>query len=209
MLSAYRLGDLVFIGLSETEKHELFSENPESIGAAYILKTRDIKEKLSFSERVDIISEIVLTYLEKYSEVLPKDIETSTVLHLRLGDAICGTTWHEEVKRPISIEDLEKKVPNDKIYVIGKSFFATTSSTNYDESICESSKYLNSVVDKFNATHFDGGFADVDLCCAIKAKCFVQGRGFFSKLIVDIRKKLNLKNVETLVHDLYKEEDFI
>ena len=109
MLSAYRLGDLVFIGLSETEKHELFTENPESIGASYILKTKEMNEKLSFSERVDVILEIVLKYIEKYSEVLPKDIENSTVLHLRLGDAICGTTWHEEVKRPISIEDLEKK----------------------------------------------------------------------------------------------------
>jgi hypothetical protein len=41
----------------------------------------------------------------------------------------------------------------------------------------------------------------LDLCCAVKSKCFVQGTGYFSKLIIEIRKKLHLQNIETSVHD--------
>ena len=76
-------------------------------------------------------------------------------------------------------------------------FFAKTSSNNYDECIKLSNQYLQDVITSLNADHFDSGIADIDLCCAIKAKLFIQGKGFFSKLIVEIRKKLNLNNIET------------
>ena len=89
----------------------------------------------------------------------------------------------------------------NKKYVIGKCFFAKTSSTNYEECINYSNKYLQNIINELNAEYFNSENADIDLCCAIKSKVFVQGRGFFSKLIVEIRKKLNLQNIETSVHD--------
>jgi hypothetical protein len=54
-------------------------------------------------------------------------------------------------------------------------------------------------MDEVNGEHFDSGNADIDLYCAIKSKIFIQGKGYFSKLIVEIRNKLNLINVETSV----------
>lgn len=71
------------------------------------------------------------------------------------------------------------------------------SSSNHDECVRSSDVYLQSVLRALNATHLNSGDADIDLCCGVRARCFVQGRGYFSKLIVEIRKRLNLLNIET------------
>jgi hypothetical protein len=136
-------------------------------------------------------------------DFLPKDISDSTLIHLRLGDVIAGNEWHEKIKRPIRKDYIKLLLENDtnKKYIIGKCFFAKTSSTNHDDCIKYSNIYLQNVIKEINAEYFSSDNADIDLCCAVKSKVFLQGRGFFSKLIVDIRKKLNLKNIETSVHD--------
>ena len=71
----------------------------------------------------------------------------------------------------------------------------------HEECINLSNEYLHKVLNELDAEHFNSGNADVDLYCAIKSKIFIQGRGFFSKLIVEIRKKLNLHSIETTAHD--------
>ena len=86
---------------------------------------------------------------------------------------------------------------NNKKYIIGKQFYCDTSSTNYDECNLLSTKYLNDVISTFNAIHLDNT-ADIDLCCGVMAKQFLQGRGYFSKLIGKIRQKLNLPVIEIL-----------
>jgi len=194
MLSSYRLGDLVLLGLTEDEKSELINENPNSIGTEYILSQK-------LSNNIDLITNIVLKHIEKNIHLLPKDIENCTVIHLRLGDVVSGNEWHEKLKRPISVNYLKKIAPNNKTYIIGKCFFCKSSSTNYDICTNNSNQYLKNVINNFDAEHFDGGNADIDLCCAVKSKYFIQGRGFFSKLIIEIRKNLNLLNIETSVHD--------
>ena len=139
--------------------------------------------------------------IQKCTNLLPEDIENSTVIHVRLCDVVGGDMWHEQLKRPLDIDYLKRVIPpNQKIYIIGKCFFAQPSSTNYDECIHLSNKYLESALKELNASHFDGGDADIDLCCAVKSKCFIQGRGFFSSLIVDIRKKLDKECIETATH---------
>jgi hypothetical protein len=210
-ISSYRLGDLILLNISESEKNELSTDYPNSIGSKYLVEKNKNKTKNDYTTNIEIVTKIVLEYIEKNIEYLPKDIENSTVIHLRLGDVIAGNEWHEKTKRPIEVNNIIKLLndnndnndndDNDdnsnKRYIIGKCFFAKTSSHNYDECIELSNQYLQDVITSLNAEHFDSGIADIDLCCAIKAKLFVQGRGFFSKLIVEIRKKLNLKNIET------------
>lgn len=197
MVSSYRLGDLVMLNiLNEIERKELLVDYPNSIGAQYIYTNN------TNNTNIDKITNIVLEYIDKISHLLPKDIENSTVIHIRLGDVVYGNEWHEKMKRPFDINYIKSIIPsNDKIYIIGKCFFAKTSSTNYDECIIESNKYLENMLNVLSGEHFIGENADIDLCCAIKSKCFVQGKGFFSKLILEIRKKLNLKNIETKIHD--------
>ena len=199
MLSSYRLGDLVLISLDENEKNEILNDFPNSIASEFIIE----KQKNKDLDNIVLITNIVLKFILINQNRLPNDIENSTLIHLRLGDVVCGYEWHEKIKRPFDIDYLQSKLPNNnnKIYVIGKPFFAKTSSLNYDECIHSSNIYLKNVITAFNAEHFDGGNPDIDLCCAVKSKCFIQGRGFFSKLIVEIRKKLNLEIIETITHD--------
>jgi len=193
MRSSYRLGDLVFLNLEEHNKSKILFEYPNSIASRFI------KENNNNINNIDIITKIILNYIEEVSHLLPKDIEESTVIHLRLGDVIAGNRLHERRKRPLQVNYLKSLIENDTNpkYVIGKCFFASTSSNNFEECIELSNKYLRNVLEELNATHFDSGNADIDLCCAIKSKLFIQGKGYFSKLIVEVRKKLNLNNIET------------
>ena len=93
-------------------------------------------------------------------------------------------------------------MPEGNVYVIGKCHFGKgESSTNYDECMELSNSYMENVLHLLKATHFDGGHPDIDLCFAVKAKQFVQGRGFYSKLIVEIRRRLGLNSIESKSHD--------
>jgi hypothetical protein len=199
MISSYRLGDLVLLNLEENEMNEILMEHPNSIGSKYILEKRNN----THCNNIDLITEIVMKHIAQNLEFLPKNITDSTLIHLRLGDVVAGNEWHEKLKRPFEIDYIKSLVSNDTNpkYVIGKCFFAKPSSTNYEECIIKSNEYLDNVINELKAEYFNSGNADIDLCCAVKSKLFIQGRGFFSKLIVDIRKKLNLNTIETSTHD--------
>ena len=56
-------------------------------------------------------------------------------------------------------------------------------------------------MNELEAEYFVCNNADIDLCCAVKSKVFVQDKGFFSQLIVEIRKKLNLQSITTETYD--------
>ena len=198
MISSYRLGDLVLLQLEENEMNEIVMEHPNSIGSKYILEKRN-----THCNNIDLITKIVMEHIAQNLEFLPKNITDSTLIHLRLGDVVAGNEWHEKLKRPFEVDYIKSLVSNDTNpkYVIGKCFFAKPSSTNYEECIIKSNEYLDNVINELQAEYFNSGNADIDLCCAVKSKLFIQGRGFFSKLIVDIRKKLNLNTIETSAHD--------
>jgi hypothetical protein len=192
VLSSYRLGDLVLLTLNDDEKNDLLTDHPDTIGAKYILS------KNIDNNNIDIITNIVLEHIEKNMHLLPKDIENSTVIHLRLGDVVCGNEEHEKAKRPYDIDYFKSIIPKDnKVYVLGKCFFTKSRSLEHDKCIHLSNQYLENVVKDLNGEYFDGGHADIDLCCAVKSKYFVQGKGYFSKLILEIRKKLNLENIQS------------
>jgi len=191
LLSSYRMGDLIFLSLSHEELIELMNDYPNSIGASYIRKIL----KNPNLNKIQLIHSIIIEELQKY--IISNDIKNSTIIHLRLGDVVAGNESHELMKRPISIDELNNVVPlNDKIYIMGKCFFAKTSSNNYQECIEKSNKYLNDVISNFNGTYLDLGSADMDLLAGISCKTFIQGKGYFSKLITEIRKKFNKDSIE-------------
>jgi hypothetical protein len=192
LLSSYRLGDLVLLDLNREEKLEILHDYPDSIGSEYI----KIKNYYNNIVNIDLITELVLKKIKTYEHLFPEDIENATVLHLRLGDVISEKHDHECEKRPFSLHELKLKInTNEKLYVIGKCFFCKKSSLNYDECIINSNDYLQEVLNEFQGTHFIGKNADIDLCFAVKCKTFIQGKGFFSKLIYEVRKKLNKHSV--------------
>lgn len=197
MISSYILGDLVLLHLNDIEKQEILTQRPDSIGGIYILETRNN----TLLNNIDIITKIVMENIETYAHFLPNDISESTLVHLRLGDFIAENERHEKLKRPLSIKHIKSLISNtntNKTYVICKCVFAKTSSTNYDECIFLSYVYMQNVINALNATHFNSDNTDIDLYCSVKAKVFVQGRGYFSKLIVEIRKKLGLFTIVTV-----------
>ena len=197
MISCYRLGDLVSNLLNKEEINDILTHHPNSIGSQYILE----RNKNKTDSNIRIATKIVIEHCKQNIHHLPKDIEDSTVIHLRLGDVVSGNKWHELQKRPLSIEQLKTIIPNDttKKYIIGKCFFAKTSSTNFKQCIEISNIYLNNVMTELQAEHFDSGDPDIDLCFAIKSKIFIQGKGYFSELMKNIRKELKLENIELLV----------
>lgn len=199
MISSYRLGDLVIVGLTEDETNEILRDYPNSIGGKYISE----KKNNHWNYDINMLTKIVSEKIEENLDLMPKNIEDSTVIHLRLGDVVAGNEWHEKIKRPLSIEHIKSLLVDNtnKIYVIGKCFFAKPSSTNYEECINESDKYLQNIIDELQAEHFDSGDADMDLCCAVMSKVFIQGKGFYSKLIVEIRKNLNRSSIETSTYN--------
>ncbi len=203
-LSSYRLGDLVFLQLKEDEQKNILNNHHDSIGTEYIhtiKKLTQMRYRLNIFQKIEIITKIALKHSQKYKDLYPVDIKNSTLVHLRLGDVISGTHSYEKIRRPLPIEILKKIIPkNNKVYIIGKPFFGKPSSTNYEECVINSEKYLESALTELNGTHFDGNSADADLCCALNAKYFVQGKGYYSKLIVEIRKKMKLQNIEIQFH---------
>ena len=191
MISYYRLGDLVLLSLTPQEQAKLLEHHPNTIGSRYILNR---------PKGIQLITRLVLEYSEANRHLIPGDIMNSVVIHLRLGDVVAGTTWHESGKRPHPVEYLQAQLKGcddcAKRYLIGACFFAETSSTNVEECQIKSNLYLNAVLNQTKAEHFNSGVADIDLCIGVLAKQFIQGKGYFSQLIVDIRKQLNLPSIE-------------
>ena len=176
MISSYRLGDLVFFdNLSENENNEILMDT-NSFGSKYILEKRNN----TTCNNIDLITKIIMEQIEQNLHFLPKNITDSTLIHLRLGDVVAGNEWHEKIKRPLEVDYIKSLVSNDTNpkYVIGKCFFAKPSSTNYEECIDKSNEYLHNVINELQAEYFNSGNADIDLCCGVKSKLFIQGRGF-------------------------------
>lgn len=191
------MGDLVLITLDENEQNDIRREHPDSIGSKYILE----KSKNIYRDNVDLITEIIMENMEQNLHLLPENITESTVIHLRLGDVVAGNEFHEKAKRPFEINYIKSLLADDinPKYIIGKCFFSKQSSTNYEECINLSNEYLNNMINDLQAVHFNSGNPDIDLYCAIKSKKFLQGKGYYSKLIVEIRRKLNLNSIETVI----------
>jgi hypothetical protein len=92
MISSYRLGDLVMLGLPKKERIEILMEHPNSIGSKYILEKRNN----TCCNNIDLITKIVMEHIEQNLDFLPKNITDSTLIHLRLGDVVAGNEWHEK-----------------------------------------------------------------------------------------------------------------
>ena len=200
MTSSYRLGDIIIQDVRDPSTNsEILNEHPHSIGSEYILS---MNKKNYLNERIGCVTQIILNHMERYSKLFPPDIGNSTVVHLRLGDAVAGNHFYERRLRPLDVSYYQLVIPQGKVYVIGKCHFGRRdSSPNYEECVDLSNRYMMYILNTLGAKHFDGGTADIDLCCAIKAKHFVQGKGFYSQLIVEVRRCLGLKSIETRSHN--------
>jgi hypothetical protein len=203
-INYYRLGDLVYHNyLNEEEEDKILTHHPISLGSKFIIeKRKNNKDYINDTNfRLLIFIKILLEYIIINQNKFPRDIIKSLIIHLRLGDVVSGEKWYEIGRRPFSIEHLSNLIhnyendnnKNEKRYLIGKCHFGKDCSTNYDECIEMSNKYLNECLQELKAEHLKGEDADFDLCCAILSNNFLQGRGCYSSMIVAIRTRLKLK----------------
>lgn len=206
MQSNYRLGDIVIQGVNDVLVNQyILTEHPNSIGSDYVNIVQN--NCIQYSDRITLATQLVLYRIQKFDHLFPQDINESTVVHLRLGDAVGGNNMYERRLRPLDSSYYKSVTPQGTVYVIGKCHFGYADSsnpcgsTNFDECIELSKNYMENVLNVLNATHFDGGHPDIDLCLAVMAKHFVQGKGFYSKLIVEIRRRLGMESIETNSHD--------
>lgn len=218
-ISSYRLGDLVFLSIEQDLMTDIILNKPKSIGAQYILAMQNpinwligkqYKSQDYVNKRLEVIYDIIINYINKNKHFLPDDIENSTVIHLRLGDVIAGTSEHELTKIPLQSNEIKSLLDNynnintnnknNKIYIIGRPFYCRETSKNYEECNIKSNEYLEEVKNLLNATHISNEDADIDLITGIQAKLFFQGRGYYSLLIKKIRDKLNRPTVEIPSH---------
>jgi hypothetical protein len=208
-VSIYKLGRLILTPMDGNEMTQILLNYRNSIAGKFIIKLFEIESIVKpntiitseiLNKRIDILLSIINEYIPNINHKLPIDIQQSTVIHLRLGDVIAGITEYEYERRPIPANEIKLLLDNDKNnnkYIIGKPFFSKESSINYDECIDKSNIYVNEVVELLNAKHISmNNSADIDLCCGIQAKLFVKGRGYYSKLITIIRKRLNRPVIE-------------
>ena len=192
-ISSYRFGDLLAGWLTDDEKDSLARDHPASLGARLIQQWHP-----EVRRRIEQLAELVVHKIAECTAQLPPRVTDSTVVHLRLGDVVCGTHWHEQNKRPLPASALVSAIPQDApVLVIGQCFFTAEHSSmdQYDDSRTASAKYLAQVLADLHATHVDGGHADMDLCCGVAAKTFVAGKGHFSGTILAIRKVLGKPSI--------------
>jgi hypothetical protein len=205
-INYYRLGDLVYNNyLNEEEEDKILTHHPSSLGSKFIIeKRKNNKDYINDTNfRLLIFIKLLLEYIIINQNKFPRDIIKSLIIHLRLGDVVAGTIWYEKGRRPFSIEHLSNLInnyenndnesKNEKRYLIGKCHFGKDCSTNYEECLEISNKYLNECLQELKAEHLKGEDADFDLCCAILSNNFLQGRGCYSSMIVAIRRRLKLK----------------
>jgi len=205
IINYYRLGDLVYHNyLNRDEEDKILKYHSNSLGSKYIIEKRKNNFNNDTNYRLLIITKIILEYIPTIINKIPKDIIESLLIHLRLGDVVGGKIWHEIGRRPFEINHLNNLIEDDNKkgnkyknkYIIGKCHFGENCSTNYEECIDLSNKYLNNCLELFKASHLNSDNADIDLCCAILSKNFIQGRGCYSQLIVAIRNRLGLENIK-------------
>ena len=115
----YRLGDAVYGILEPQEKEQLKVDFPNSIGGKFLKGDDHTMRGLSNT-------------ISSHCKTVPLPNDLNTLVHLRLGDVLCGTSSHERGKRPVTVKRLKETVKtvgknDEKVYVVGKSFNAATS----------------------------------------------------------------------------------
>jgi len=190
---SYRLGDLILLEIDEKSKNEILIEYPNTIGSEYIIQYYD---KKSHFNKGNVLFNILINKMKEFN--YPPDIKYSIVVHLRLGDVVCGDDFYEKEKRPNDLsyyKHIKSQFPDIKFYLIANCFFPKNyNSESKSESIKESNKYLSDIIKILDATHINGD-ADFDLCCAIQSKLFIQGKGMYSRLIVELRNIFNMTSI--------------
>ena len=98
---SYRLGDLLHNNLHYTERLRLYKENPNSIGGRYIRHVGGVAK----SRMINFTALLIVVHETCNKSCIPQNQTTS--IHLRVGDVVCGSHWHEINKRPLEVKRID------------------------------------------------------------------------------------------------------
>ena len=180
---SYRLGDLFFgLHVNSTLIQELY---PGSVGARFLhlgAKPGD----------VTALRKVVDRYCMERQEARNTQLTSrppAHVIHLRLGDSVCGGTYWMIKHRPPSVNCIIDTI-ND-----------LTDPSNVDEegggvivwgshnNLCvnQSVAFVKRIVARTGWRVAEEGSADDHLCMMVNARSFIQGKGGFSRLAALLR----------------------
>ena len=188
--SPYRLGDIISHPAGgcclghQSIAREMQLQYPESIVSRY----------LKYSDNPKNFTALELALLD----VCPSVNKYPTVLiHIRLGDVVCGSSWHEIEKRPFPPKLIAKAILPFKTLSIGLCFnFHHGAITSKCDK--ESIDYLKEIKRLLpSAIVFQpSAFPDIHLCAMANAPLFVGGKGFFSRTVFQLRTFRGMPSID-------------
>jgi hypothetical protein len=176
-MSEYRLGDIVkYNGTRMFGAADSAAAHPERIGGKYAKLTAKHSD--------------FATLASVAREVCPP-AGRETIVHLRLGDHLCG--WYNQP----SSADITAQTINELLPSAPKTLLYG----NHNQSCAaESETYLNTLRAAIpNVEVSSNADPDDDFCRMVNAEVFVAGRGGFSDMAAQVRK---IWGRETITHSL-------
>ena len=109
----------------------------------------------------------------------PLDLASSTALHLRVGDVVCGTTKGEVWRRPFpprAYAVFTNRSAHPHVYVFAAPHFGHQSSRSCER---ESGEHVDAVLAATGGTAYNATDADYTLCSLLRARTVVLGHNSF------------------------------
>ena len=182
--TSYRLGDAFYghfrfqrftsatgetIGGAQLE-NAMAREHPDTIGAAYLRQHNGPKD-------IATLKAVTESHCAQYS--YPLDLASSTALHLRVGDVVCGTTKGEVWRRPFpprAYAVFTNRSAHPHVYVFAAPHFGHQSSRSCER---ESGEHVDAVLAATGGTAYNATDADYTLCSLLRARTVVLGHNSF------------------------------
>jgi hypothetical protein len=190
----YRLGDILShpdggcCGNHSNVANQILNDFPKSLVSRYLF----------YSSVPNNFTALELAL----SDICPKDLVYPTILvHLRLGDVVCGKSWHEEMKRPYPVKMIANALKNYEELSVGLCYNIRQSSIS-SECNLKSSRYVSDLKKAlpYAKQYAPDSFADIHFCAMMNVPLFVAGKGFFSLTVLKGREFRGLPSINLGTH---------
>jgi hypothetical protein len=184
---SYRLGD-IFFRRGEAKARQVLAKNtlnlfPGSVAAKFL--EYEVVHEQRQQWNLTLLGQILNATCDE-NKTMPR------VIHLRLGDAVCGNTSAMRQRRPHSAHDTIATIRR-----LNSTDGAILWGSHNEMCIDASLKYVKRVSEMTGWQILEGS-ADEHLCLMIKAKLFIAGVGSYSQLAVELRNVSGLPSLMDL-----------
>ena len=176
--SAYCLGDVIRYHPHDTLLTATLSQYPNSIGALYIKET-DLQNDF------DALTKVA-------TKVCGDEMSDTVAVHVRAGDVLCVP----EFRTPAPVAQLREAFFQLSDSEHGNIVIFHGDHVGVNNACREKNqKYIHELALALNAKIAEPASADDHFCQMVNAVSFVQGKGGYSEMIGQVRKKLGRKTI--------------